>query len=267
MMYPYGPKLSPRVGNGLGGLPKRDDMLKLGLPITLPPALVLVVASTNTVRPPKWASYMRVSAVGSGGNGTVSNAGAGGGGGGGYAGTNIVRASPSAIVDVSISVAGVTSVNFQGYALTGGRGANGASGNGGAGGVGSGGDLNFTGGNGGNHTGTAGFAGGGGAAGRGGNGVSAPNASGTGNSIGGNGGLGADMLSGGSGGGSAATPGAIGASPLTPIGGALYFIGEAGKSTGAFNAGGFGGGGGGAQPTGTANPTNGGAGFAVIEFW
>jgi hypothetical protein len=254
MGYPYGTQNGPAFALSAPGLPRRAASSIVNPDTTTFPARYMVVRSDQPIRVPDWATYARMGASGAGGNGFGISGGtnAGSGGGCGFAGSNAVKATPGALINVRFDGT-ATVVEGLGYSLRGGNGGNGSSGVGGAAGIGTGGDVNYTGGSGGG--GGAGVAPGGGAAGRGGNG------SGGSNGIGGQGAPGIGYLTGSSGGGGA-TPGAIGTTPAATFGIALIPVGVA--TSGAV--GGDGGGGGGGSSTAGTNPA-GGAGFALIEFW
>jgi hypothetical protein len=230
------------------------------------PAKFIVVRTDQVIRTPDWATYARMGATGLGGNGANTNSGAGGGGGGGFAGTNIFKASPGALITVRFTSTG-TIVDGLGYLLTGGAGGTPpVNGVGGTAGVGSGGDINFIGGAGG--TATSGWTGAGGsAAGRGGPGQ----AGGAGSGTNGNGSAGcpsSGYLSGSSTGGSANSVVAVDNPALTSIGQLRLLVGFTGGNTANNSVAGGDGGAGGAGITASSPYTNtGGAGFALLEFW
>jgi hypothetical protein len=162
----------------------------------------------TSLTPPLGAKFMRVAAIGPGGDGGAASTT--GGGGGGCAATKIV---PASAITFSIGVSGrgtgtPTTASFNGYNLVGGAGGTGSPE---SGGVGSGGDFNFAGG-------TASSSGrsGGGAAGPAGPGRASPSSStvsdaaaltNNGWSIGGGGAGGYTSFGDGYGGGSPGSPG------------------------------------------------------------
>ena len=272
-MAAYGLQGMPRGRAGGPGWPQRSSIGAVNGDITKLPSKVVVVRSAQIVRVPDWATFARMGATGSGGQGsssTLTSTYGNGGGGGGFSGTNAVKVGPGTSINIFFTSA-ATVIEGLGYRLTGGNGGDGNSAFSGAGigGVGTGGDVNFNGGNGGSAINTGATGGGGGAASRGGAGVQGGSPT-SGASSGGQGGQGSSNIGGGSGGGCGALNGARGSvGPVgssvasTTFGVGVITVGLAGSDV----AGGDGGGGGGSQIQATFVPNNGGAGFAIIEFW
>jgi hypothetical protein len=83
MSYTYGMKGAPAVGNGLGGLPRKQAALGLQSTYTR------IVSGSGVLNPPANAKFMRVAVIGGGGGGgarsepttTANRAGQGGAGG------------------------------------------------------------------------------------------------------------------------------------------------------------------------------------------
>lgn len=262
--YTYGMKGAPRVGNGLGGLPK-----KAASSSSLSTVLFFDSGSGD-FKIPSGFSKVRITAVGPGGNGS----GTGGGGGGGLSATNILSIQGGELVSYIVGTPGLDSkVSFKGYNLVGGAGGFANASVAGAPGVGSGGDINFSGGSGG--SGNTFRAGGGGAAGLGSNGGDGGNGNAAGSApaidngplAGGGGGGGANSTAAGtfagSGGGSGGNggmgfPGLAGGQVFPSrmnIGYSAYYSSTSGPVSG------FPGGGGGATNVPGAN------GCVRIELW
>ncbi len=182
MTYPYGTRLSPKVGNGLGGLPQRETNSEIRYLLKDPVVVDFQDAAglSGTYVIPNEYRYFRVTVVGSGGS-SVNATGAPGGGGGGTSQSDIfqVTGRTSVITYVAPAKPGLGSdgatatANFGDVYLqaTGGKAP--AGGSGGSGGSGSGGRYNFSGGKGADSAGSSSGSGGGaaGTRGRGGDGT------------------------------------------------------------------------------------------------
>jgi hypothetical protein len=257
MSYPYGTRNGPAFGLSAPGLPRRQIAVSVGDTLGFP-AKFIIARSSQQIRIPAWASYFRVGVTGNGGAGKNDGTAPTGGGGGGFAGTNIEKAVPGALITVRFDTSAVT-VDCPGYVLSAGHGASSTSLTVVApGGVGTGGAVNFNGGAGG--LGSSGYSGGGGgAASRGGNGGAGGSAS---NGVFGTPGVGGNAygyMSGGApgGNGSAATIQPPASANVGVIGAPIIFL----ATESAF--GGLPGDGGG----GGVGLTGGSAGIALIEFW
>jgi hypothetical protein len=272
MSYTYGMKGAPAVGNGLGGLPRKQAALGLQSTYTR-----IVTAGSGVIVPPANAKFMRVAVIGGGGYGNNNNSG------GGCAATKITAAAPINYVvgagGTSVTlVGGTSSADLPGYLLL-------ATGGSAVGGTGSGGDYNYSGG--------TGAGGGGGAAGpfgNGANGATIPSAGALNNGadsllgvngwgVQGGGGGGSiqnnsNLRASAGGGGAGASAGSCGAGLTAttpgPKGGNSGLWGGAGLDSayGVSGNGGEMGGGGGRAFNGTSNfYGNGGVGGIVVEWF
>jgi len=258
MAYPYAPRISPAIGNGLGGLPKGNSPAPAAPPTLIPTIVDFAgpAGTTGSYDIPQNYSYFRVSVVGAGG-GSAANLSSGGGGGG-FSQSDII---PTRGRSVSIAytcpgttaagaIGGSAAASFLDFILTATGGQPGINNSGSTtpGGVGSGGAINTNGGVGAVRNSGAG-GGGGGAGGPFGDG--SPGSMGQTNVGGGPGGGGVGAGSGGGGaGGQVVVWGGIGVAPAGVSGG----------------AGGAWGGGGGGSASGSIAST-GGYGGVRIELW
>lgn len=263
MAYSYGTQNGPALGLSAPGLPRKAIAVAVGDTLGFP-AKFMIVRASQAIRVPDWATYARLGATGKAGNTMNTNRTQYYGScGGGFAGTNIIKATPGTLINVRFDPAG-TIIDGLGYLLVGGNAGDATTASAGAPGVGTGGDLNFTGGLGAAPPGAGNPAAGGAAAGRGGNGGNAAG------SVGGNGSPGVGYLSGSSG-GSGVTPGTGGTfTTSATLGTVAATIGLPGTTGGAQNGNAGADGGAGASSgllAGTPTVTQGGAGFALIEFW
>ncbi|WP_392567158.1 glycine-rich domain-containing protein [Halomonas sp. 707B3] len=206
MTYAYGMKGAPAVGNGLGGLPRREASDKEA-PVVRGEVTYAIPGTYSWICPEGVTSVSVVCVGGGGGGNYIGNGGAGGGGGLGY--KNNIPVSPGTAYTVVVGKGGFTYDPFS-------SGSNGetsyfinastVAGNGGLGGQGNpagGGYVGDGGGNGGNGTFQSEGGGGGGAGGYSGNGGNGGgnNNDGISSGSGGGGGGGSYRYGGGGGGG------------------------------------------------------------------